>query len=99
MVTESTELLKQLDFSLGRYDITNVIEELGDHDWYHGVTIDYLAQQTNQLPGNLWEQELTTNIDKLKVRYPNKFTSDNAINRDLEKENKVLKSIHKTENE
>lgn len=30
------------------------------------------------------------NIDKLKVRYPEKFTEEKALNRDLEKEKQVL---------
>lgn len=33
---------------------------------------------------------LTTNIEKLKVRYPEKFTEHNATNRDLSSERKVL---------
>lgn len=37
------------------------------------------------------ESILQNNLDKLKVRYPEKFDADKAINRDLEKENKVLK--------
>ncbi len=33
---------------------------------------------------------LQNNIDKLKVRYPEKFTEENALNRDLESERKEL---------
>lgn len=33
---------------------------------------------------------LQKNIDKLIARYPEKFTEDNAINRDLENERKIL---------
>ena len=36
------------------------------------------------------ERDLQNNIDKLKVRYPEKFTTENAINRDLEQERKEL---------
>ncbi len=35
-------------------------------------------------------QLLTNNIEKLKVRFPEKFTEENAINRDLESERKEL---------
>lgn len=35
-------------------------------------------------------QSLTNNINKLMVRYPEKFDTDNAINRDLETERKRL---------
>lgn len=34
--------------------------------------------------------DLQKNIDKLKVRYPEKFTNENAMNRDLDTERKVL---------
>ena len=33
---------------------------------------------------------LENNIEKLKVRYPEKFTTENALNRDIEAERKVL---------
>ena len=36
------------------------------------------------------ESILDTNIEKLKVRYGEKFSSDRAINRDLEKERMIL---------
>lgn len=36
------------------------------------------------------ENILQNNIDKLKVRYPEKFTTENALNRDLEAERKEL---------
>jgi hypothetical protein len=35
---------------------------------------------------------LQKNIDKLKERYPGKFTVENAINRDLDAERKILES-------
>jgi hypothetical protein len=35
-------------------------------------------------------QSLTNNINKLMVRYPEKFDTDKAINRDLETERKRL---------
>lgn len=38
---------------------------------------------------DLWEI-MEKNINKLKVRYPNKFTADNAKNRNLDQELKVL---------
>lgn len=37
-----------------------------------------------------YEDSLQRNIDKLQARYPEKFTSDKALNRDLEKERKIL---------
>jgi hypothetical protein len=39
-----------------------------------------------------WDIEKTAiiNIEKLKARYPEKFTSENAINRDLKTERYIL---------
>ena len=37
-------------------------------------------------------EAMQVNIDKLKVRYPGKFTNDKAINRDLESEKKILEN-------
>jgi len=37
---------------------------------------------------------LAANINKLKVRYPDKFDTDKALNRDLEAERKVLELLH-----
>ena len=37
-----------------------------------------------------FESSLETNISKLSFRYPEKFTQANALNRDLEKERKIL---------
>ena len=39
------------------------------------------------LDGNAWRSK---NIEKLKKRYPEKFTTQNALNRDLEAERKIL---------
>jgi hypothetical protein len=63
-------------------DQVNVLEEMGDIFWYSAIAID----ATN---GN-WSQILETNIAKLKHRYPDKFTSENAINRDVVAERKIL---------
>lgn len=43
----------------------------------------------------LWwdlEQICITNIEKLKHRYPEKFTTEKAVNRDLDTERKILES-------
>lgn len=63
-------------------DKINIKEEFGDVSWYTGIGCD--AVDTTLL------QVLTTNIEKLEVRYPEKFTTYHAENRDLESERKVL---------
>ena len=37
---------------------------------------------------------LQTNINKLKARFPHKFTSEKALNRDLEKERQILEGVN-----
>lgn len=63
-------------------DIINVKEELGDIMWYW---INFCTANGIN-PGEV----LQLNSDKLKARYPEKFTSDAALNRDLAKERRVL---------
>lgn len=41
----------------------------------------------------------TNNIAKLKLRFPDKFTEENAINRDLEKEREILERTNETATE
>jgi NTP pyrophosphatase (non-canonical NTP hydrolase) len=63
-------------------DFVNVKEEIGDIMWY-------IANMCNI---NGWDlrEILDTNIQKLQARYPEKFTTENALNRDLEKEREIL---------
>lgn len=85
IATESTELVEAIlkAFENGTdIDHVNVREELGDLNWYQAIAID--ASEAD------WDQILETNIAKLKHRYPDKFTSENAINRDLYTERKIL---------
>jgi len=85
IATESTELCEALyDTLLGKkeMDIVNLLEENGDIHWYQAIMMDAL--------GGDWEKIFNTNIEKLRARYPEKFTSDKAINRDLETEREIL---------
>lgn len=63
-------------------DSVNIHEEMHDISWYMAILHDAL---------NLgWKDGLEKNINKLKARFPNKFTQEDAVNRDLEKERKTL---------
>ena len=87
ILTEAGELAEAL---LNAYtgvkpiDAVNVVEEFGDLFWYAAIGCNEA--------GKTFEQIQDTNIAKLKVRFPDKFTEENAINRDLEKERKILAS-------
>ncbi len=86
--TESAELLdavKKMLFYGKPLDTVNVLEEIGDICWYLAILCDALNI-------DLEKDVLDKNIAKLKSRYPNKFSCNNAINRDLTKERAVLEA-------
>lgn len=90
VATESTELIENLS-SGNKLDVINVLEEMSDINWYQAIAIDEVHAD--------WDQMLSTVISKLKSRYPDKFTSDDAINRDLHSERQILDTMtHESEN-
>lgn len=89
MVTESIELLENMTNFLNsgyyfneQFDLANIQEELGDHDWYKAL----LCRNLNFT----FEDIHAKNIEKLKQRYPEKFTEKNALNRNLEVERQIF---------
>jgi NTP pyrophosphatase (non-canonical NTP hydrolase) len=64
----------------------SMTEECGDEMWYVALMAD--AIQKNG--GEGLAKMLELNIAKLKARYPGKFTPENALNRDVDKENEAL---------
>lgn len=70
-------------------DEPNLKEELGDLEWYIALAIDELKTTF----GIVFE----TNIEKLRARYPNKFTEHHALNRNLDKERKILEGVRDSE--
>lgn len=83
-ITETVELTEALldNIKTGETDVVNIAEELGDSFFYQAIIMDTLNLDQNQI--------LERNVAKLKARFPEKFTTDNAINRDVEKERKIL---------
>ena len=83
-VTEAGELadagVKALvEDHVSGHTVINVMEELGDADWYSSIAIDYLQVSRP----DIWDR----NIRKLSKRFPNQqFSNFHAENRDLEKE-------------
>ena len=83
--TESTETLEaQLKaINTKNLDMTNLREELGDIFWYLAVIQDELKLDLNET--------LDINAKKLELRFKNKaFSKENALNRDITSEHKVL---------
>lgn len=81
---EFTDALKKHIFYGKPLDEVNLREELGDTLWYIAIALDCL--------GTDFETEMNININKLKARYPEKFTSEKAENRDLATERKILEA-------
>lgn len=87
LVSEVGELADQLKKHLiyGKpLDMVNVVEELGDHDWYRALFADAIQVGIEKA----WE----INIAKLRTRYPDKFTAELALNRDLDAERTTLEA-------
>lgn len=85
MVTEVGELADvfKKELAYGKdVDWVNVKEELGDLMWY---IINFCTINNINL-----EDVLDTNIEKLKARYPDKFTREYAITRNLQNERTIL---------
>lgn len=85
--TEAAEFLSAICascFEGRRFDVTNAVEELGDLEWYMAVMRNRLRVSQ--------ERVQRINIAKLKARYPSKFATEAALNRDLDQERAVLES-------
>lgn len=64
------------------FDGVNVMEECGDVLWYLALALD--------AAGFTLEYCMQRNIDKLRKRFPDKFTQDRALTRDLDAERAAL---------
>jgi len=63
-------------------DRTNVLEEIGDVLWYVNLVLDAY--------GFTWSEAFERNIAKLSARFPQKFSQNAALNRDLDAERAAL---------
>jgi len=85
IVTEAGELLdafKKNIYYCKPFDKVNLKEEIGDLMWY--------ISNFCRLNGFDLEDIMKININKLKVRFPEKFSNELAENRDLEAERREL---------
>jgi hypothetical protein len=86
-VTESIELLENIITALHTnqpIDTVNLVEEIGDISWYQAIILASLDKDFSDCNTKL--------LNKLKIRFPEKFTEEKANNRDLEKERKTLEA-------
>ena len=87
IVTEAGELvdaMKRAKIYGADLDVTNLIEETGDLMWYLALLCDELRVSFEVV----WDK----NIRKLAARYPEKYTDNNALRRNLKQERKKLES-------
>jgi hypothetical protein len=84
MAGEAGELLAAVlqQIQTGELDMVNVSEELADSDWYKAIAHDEIG-----IPEEVSRERV---INKLKIRYPGKFSLASAENRDLAAERKAL---------
>lgn len=88
------ELMRQLQkwiYYGGKLDIVNVVEEYGDLLWF-------IAEGLNAL-GLSMSTVMSANIAKLRARYPDRFTGEHALNRDLDAEYEAIKKALASLNE
>jgi len=81
-VGEFVDSIKKHLFYGKDLDRVNLIEELGDIAWFWAYACRVLEVDP--------EKVLQINIDKLKLRYPEKFSEEKALNRNLFVERELL---------
>lgn len=83
-VTEASELCEHLKEHMltGTIDTVGISEEFSDCDWYKAVAFDELGIDEQTARRNV--------INKLTVRYPEKYSNEYASNRDTATERKEL---------
>ncbi len=86
IITESGELaaalLKSVADPKHPIDAVNIQEEMSDIAWYKAILHDTLGLD--------WNQGLANVIEKLRIRYPEKYSDYNADNRNLDAERAAL---------
>lgn len=82
---ELTDVFKRHIYYDAPLDMTNIKEEIGDVFWYLAILCDWA--------GVSFEECQAANIAKLKKRYPEKFDSEQAVNRDLAAERGAIDGI------
>ena len=82
-VGELADVFKRHIFYATPLDLTNVAEEVGDQNWYQAIMLSFAEVEE-------FAECQRRNIAKLKKRYPEKFTEQDAVERDLDAEREVL---------
>lgn len=94
MFSEAGEVIKEVVDSIldnRPVDVVNLEEEGGDQCWYIALMLREL-QKLETTRTIDFETTMAKNIAKLQARYPNKFNSEDAVNRNLDEERSALTS-------
>jgi hypothetical protein len=90
LISESCELLQNVINPKEGDNVQN-IAELGDITWFYTLLLDSMSYLK---PDSSLDEFLvyihSVNETKLKVRYPDKFSADLAINRNTQEEDKAI---------
>lgn len=81
-VGEAVDPIKKSLFYGKPFDRTNVLEEVGDAMWYMAVLLDELDSS--------FEEAGSAVISKLRARYPEKYSNEDALSRDIPSERAIL---------
>jgi len=84
IVSEAGELLQALQAPGEELDMVNVQEELGDMLWYLNLMVSSCGKTQAELEVQL--------LAKLRARYPEKFSVESALVRDLDAERTALET-------
>jgi NTP pyrophosphatase (non-canonical NTP hydrolase) len=79
---EAADIIKRHLIYGASLDLTHLMEEAGDKQWYIALILD--------ASGFTMEAAQARNIAKLRARYPEGFTEEKALTRDLEFEKRAL---------
>jgi NTP pyrophosphatase (non-canonical NTP hydrolase) len=84
-----TEVLHTISSQIATLVKLNQVETFIERDSVGIDSMTLLFKVAEFLKLDFW-QLLTNNIQKLQIRYPEKFSNESALNRNLEEERKVL---------
>lgn len=72
---EAIDIAKKWLYQGHPLDVDGLIEELGDIMWYVALTAKALGVSLNEVGRK--------NIEKLKIRYPDGFSEEKSVNREI----------------
>lgn len=94
---ELVKIAKNIIYYQSKFDIVNFEEELGDLWWFYRLALLVLAKIEEKSVTEVFIKICDMNASKLLKRYPEGFSADKALNKDIEEERKALESDSRKE--